>query len=129
MFRKTLRKELMCTWCFDICLWFYEESGSTKNKRGTGEHNNMTQGNDHQQILWHGNKRKKYARIVLEQTSRMRKYKWGIFQIPSYVFLARFTLFFLFITISIMMKIKKRENAYIIIIMKWSQTASMLLTC
>ena len=40
------------------------------------EHNNMTQGNDdHQQILWHGNKRKKYARIVLEQTSRMRKYK------------------------------------------------------
>ena len=49
-----------------------------KNKRGTGEHNNMTQGNDHQQILlWHGNKRKKYARIVFEQTSRMCRCKRG----------------------------------------------------
>ena len=42
------------------------------------EHNNMTQGNDHQQILWHGNKRKKYARIVFsEQTLRMCRCKRG----------------------------------------------------
>lgn len=53
-----------------------------KNKRGTGEHNNMTQGNDHQQILWHGNKRKKYARIVFEQTLRMCRCKRGRFQDP-----------------------------------------------
>ena len=56
----------------------------------------MTQGNDHQQILWHGNKRKKYARIVLEQTSRMRKYKWGIFQIPSHEFSCEIHLIFPF---------------------------------
>ena len=48
------------------------------------EYNNMTQGNDdHQQILWHGNKRKKYARIVFsEQTLRMCRCKRGKLQIP-----------------------------------------------
>ena len=33
MFIKTLRKELMCTWCLNICLWFYEETGSTKKNK------------------------------------------------------------------------------------------------
>lgn len=89
--------------------------------------NNMTHNNDHQQILWHGNKRKKYARIVWSKHQGCADANQVDSKPLKILCLVSFTLFFLFITTSIMMKIKKRENAYIIIIIKWSQTARMLI--
>ena len=76
----------MCTRDAQIFVYdFVKKVDQQKMEKELGEeYNNMTQGNDdHQQILWHGNKRKKYARIVFsEQTLRMCRCKRGKLQIP-----------------------------------------------